>query len=180
MNAIGKELESINSYNSVVNFRCFINVDPEFKQSWFATAEPQVIEEWLLGGRTKQERKKERRKIQAQADQEEKLKEEEEKEEDDDDLIEDEGEQHRLDFDDLEFRFDGPMRFNHMLSLETMNKHLQEMGNVLEQKALSPDGVENPEVEKLEEEYYGLLDKIEYLQVGLCAELYFHSKENMQ
>lgn len=53
------ELDAINKCESVINFMCFETIEPDLRNSWFTNATSQNIIDWLLGGRSKQERQRE-------------------------------------------------------------------------------------------------------------------------
>lgn len=54
-------LDAINSHTRVLDFQCFRDIDGHIANSWFATARRQEIIDWLMGGRTMEERRDERK-----------------------------------------------------------------------------------------------------------------------
>lgn len=167
---ITAELDSIEAFNSVLDFSCFSCVDHEFAHSWFARAKKQAIEEWLFGGRSAEERENERRKVRM----EEMIKKVEKMEMENLNELEDEYsdleqqdnmEEYRLDYDDLDLFTGVVQTLKHMLKVETLAVELK--NKLLE---LSTFIVTNEstavERDELEDECFNLQDKLNYLKVG--------------
>lgn len=167
---INAELDSINQFNSVVNFSCFRPVTKEFLQSWFATATAKDIENWLFGGRSKRERDAESRKVKMNEliKMVEKLDSGNDSESEDEfidaAMEENNMEENMLVLDDLEL-FIGPVAMlNHMLKVETLDAELKQ--KVQELSALIVVDEETAaESDKLNDLCCNLEDKLNYLKV---------------
>lgn len=169
------ELESLDAFNTVMDFICFSTVDADFPKSWFATAKGEDIEKWLLGGRTQAERESETRKarIEGIIKRMQKVNQENNDDDyifdDDDDLEEQQEREHRLDYDDLELDFSGPVQpLTHLVKVnaleEELNKKVNERNMLESNEVMTDEQVD--ELEKLEDECFELENKLVFIKVS--------------
>lgn len=171
INDLNAELESLDAFNTVLDFSCFSTVDRQFSQSWFATAKAEEIEKWLLGGTTEKERQSERRRARIEEMMKQIAKIEgdsdgDDLEEDDFmDLEEQQEQERRLDYDDLELDVGGPVKIlNPLLKVSTLEEELKK--KVLERNTLEVTDENVAELEELEEECFALQNKIVFIKVS--------------
>lgn len=174
---ISREVDFVDKFDGVIDFKCFSSVEHELSSSWFATAKNDDIEKWLFGGRTVEEREKETSKARIEA----LLKQMENNEmdnqydlEEDDDLLdiaEQQENEQRLDYDDLEIPV-GPIQpLKYILKLETIEEELKK--KVVERKMLVINVEEDiAKAYELENECFELENKVVFLKVYICLQMY--------
>lgn len=178
MKNLSAELDSIDEFNTVLDFSCFSTVDRDFLQSWFTTAKNEDIENWLLGGRTQAEREVEKRKIRME-NMLKRMERLERKEEIDDleqddlllDLEEQQEQDRRLDYDDLDELLAGPIQpLKHLLKLQTLENELKK--KMVEINTFVVTNEEDAfNKDRLEDECIDLENKIDFIKVK-CTQIY--------
>lgn len=169
------EVESLDEFNTVMDFNCFSTVDFDFPMSWFATAKGEDIEKWLLGGRTEAERESETRKarIEGIMKRMQKVNEGNNDEgydfEEDEDLEEQQERERRLDYDDLELDFGGPVQpLSHLIKINALEEELNKKVSVRNMLELIEETTDEKvaELERLEDECFELENKLDFFKVS--------------
>lgn len=177
---ITDEIDSLDEYNTIVNFNCFSTVDKRFSSSWFATANKVEVEKWLLGGRTEYERETEEREARIEKIMKT-IKNNELKNSSDDneeayadilDLEQQREQENKLDYDDLESEpLAAVPSLKHLLRLSALEEELQT--KIILRNTLDVTNEENVAgILKVEDECFALENKIIFLKVSKSKILY--------